>query len=61
LALQIIRSQPEKYTDAPHVLGLLRPSRNWPCRRRAANDLDEIAPSHGRPPRLRTGHRTGSN
>src|SRR5215470_10097366 len=29
-----------------HALGLLRTHRNWPYRCPAANDLDEIAPSH---------------
>src|SRR6476620_11462036 len=29
--------------------------RNWPCRRRAAEKSDELASSHCRPPRLRTG------
>src|SRR5215471_19646971 len=50
-----------EYADASRSTGLLRLRRNWPCRRRAANDLDEIAPSHRLPRRLRTRHRSRLN
>src|SRR5215472_6691517 len=32
--------------DAPHPLGLLRPRREWPCSRRAAEQTDELAALH---------------
>src|SRR5262249_61109039 len=50
-----------EYADASRSTGLLRLRRNWPCRRRAANDLDEIAPSHRLPRRLRTRYFSGLN
>ena len=33
-----------QHADAPHALGLLRPRRKRPCRRRAAEQRDELAP-----------------
>src|SRR6478736_9683149 len=33
----------------------------WPYSRCTANQCEEIAPSHYRPRRLRTGHRSGTN
>src|SRR6516225_7887513 len=35
-----------QHADAPHALALLRPRRERPCRRRAAEQRDEIAPFH---------------
>src|SRR5262249_27185187 len=32
--------------DPPHPLALLRPRREWPCGRRAAEQRDELAPPH---------------
>src|SRR5262249_33142866 len=33
-------------TDSPDALALLRPRRQRPCRRRAAQERDDLAPSH---------------
>jgi hypothetical protein len=35
-----------QYADAPHVVGLLRVSRERPRSRRAAEKRDELAPLH---------------
>jgi hypothetical protein len=48
LALRIIFSQPEKYADAPHALGLLRPGSKRPRRRCTAEKFDEFASPHRR-------------
>src|SRR5262249_26364146 len=50
-----------EYADASRSTGLLRLRRNWPCRRRAANDLDEVDTYHRLPRRLRTRHRSRLN
>ena len=47
LCFRIIRGQVHEHADAPHPLGLLRVRRERPRRRRAADQRDELAPSHG--------------
>ena len=37
---------PGKHGDAPHAVWLLRPRRQRPSRRRAAEQRDEVAPFH---------------
>ena len=44
-----------EHADAPHPLALLRARRERPRRRRAAEQRDEFAPPHVRPPAQRTG------
>ena len=46
LPFRIVRGQIHEYTDAPHSLGLLRPRRERPRCRRAAEQRDELAPPH---------------
>ena len=46
LALRVVRCLAHKYANAPHPLGLLRPRRERPRRRRAAEKRDELAPPH---------------
>jgi LysR family transcriptional regulator, hydrogen peroxide-inducible genes activator len=41
-----VKSLRHQYADAPHVVGLLRVSRERPCHRRAADERDELAPLH---------------
>src|SRR5262249_15758221 len=43
---RIVSSQIDEHTDAPHPLGLLRPCRERPRGRRAADQSDELAPLH---------------
>src|SRR5262249_13628562 len=45
LSFRIVRSEVHEHTDAPHAPGLLRPRGGRP-RRRAAEQRDELAPSH---------------
>src|SRR5262249_27614937 len=56
---RIVRDARER-ADAADALGLLGARDQWPTGRRAANELNELAPPHG-PPRLRTGHRTNTH
>jgi hypothetical protein len=46
LAFRIVRSPVHEHADAPHPLALLRAGREGPCRRAAAKQDDEIAPSY---------------
>jgi hypothetical protein len=46
LKLRIVRGRGEEYADAPHPLGLLRAGGEGPSSRRAAEEGDELAPSH---------------
>src|SRR5262249_2046223 len=39
-------ADPDEKADAPHPLGLLRARRERPCRRRAAEQRDEVAARH---------------
>jgi len=39
----------EEHADPPHPLGLLRARGEWPSRRRATEERDELASLHGRP------------
>ena len=43
LRFRIVRGQVHEHADAPHPLGLLRPRRERPRRRRAAEQRDELA------------------
>ena len=43
---RIVRGRGHEHADAPHPLGLLRARRERPRRRRAAEQRDELAPSH---------------
>src|SRR5262245_61620455 len=45
LSLHIALGVPHEHADPPHPLGLLRPGRERPCGR-AAEQRDELAPSH---------------
>src|SRR6516164_3064733 len=47
LSFQIGRSRAHEHADAPHTFGLLRARRERPRHRRAAEQHDELAPSHG--------------
>ena len=40
----IVLSNAHQHPNAPHPVGLLRPRRERPCRRRAAGQRDELAP-----------------
>jgi hypothetical protein len=44
LRFWIVRRPWQQHTDAPHALGLLRPCRQRPHRRRAAEQCDDLAP-----------------
>jgi hypothetical protein len=44
LSFGVLRGQRHEHADAPHALGLLRPRRQRPCNRRAA-ERDELPPS----------------
>jgi hypothetical protein len=46
LCVQIVRGGANEHADAPHALGLLRPSRKRPCRCRNAEHRDELAAFH---------------
>ena len=46
LPFRIVRGSRSEHPDAPHSLGLLRARRNRPRRGRAAEQRDELAPSH---------------
>src|SRR6516225_3786878 len=46
LRLRIVRDVEHEETDAAHALGLLRPRRQRPSGRRAAEKGDELAPLH---------------
>ena len=46
LRFRIIRSEGHEHADAPHPLGLLRPRRERPRGRRAAEQRDELAALH---------------
>jgi hypothetical protein len=43
---RIIRGQVHEHADPPHPLALLRMRRDRPRRRSAADEPDELAPSH---------------
>jgi hypothetical protein len=51
LRLRIVLVVLSEHADPPHALGLLRPRREWP-RRRRAKPRDELSPSHLSSPRL---------
>ena len=56
LKFRIVRGSRKQHTDAPHPLALLRPRRERPRCRRAAEQPDELPPphaGHGLPPRCR--------
>src|SRR5262249_39700370 len=42
----IVLAAPNEYADSPHAVALLRPRREGPSRRRAADEPDELAPLH---------------
>src|SRR5262249_1202436 len=44
LSLGVVRGEIREHADAPHILALLCPRRQWP-RGRAANQRDELAPT----------------
>src|SRR5262249_50109695 len=46
LTFRIIGGEIHQHADAPHPLRLLRARRERPCRRRAAEQRDELAPFH---------------
>jgi hypothetical protein len=46
LTFRIVGRQGQQHADPPHPVALLRPRRERPCRRRAAEQDDDIAPSH---------------
>jgi hypothetical protein len=46
LSLSIVRGDIREHADASHTLSLLRPRRERPTRRRAADERDEFAPFH---------------
>jgi hypothetical protein len=48
LSFWIALGNPHEYTDAPHLLGLLRPCSQWP-RSRATQYTEKIAPLHAGP------------
>jgi hypothetical protein len=50
LSFRIVRGQMHEHADAPHTLGLLRGRRKRPRRRRAADQCNDLAASHGTPP-----------
>ena len=49
LRFGIVRGQVREHADAPHSLGLLRPRRERPRRRRTAEQRDELATFHVAP------------
>jgi hypothetical protein len=46
LPFRIVREEVREHADTPHPLALLCPRRDWPRRRRAAKQDDEVAPSY---------------
>src|SRR5262245_45932848 len=46
LCLRIVLRQVHQHADAPHPLSLLRLRPEWPCRRRASEQRNELAASH---------------
>jgi hypothetical protein len=46
LAFRIVGGQAHRHADTLHALGLLPPRHQRPRRRRAAEQRDELAPSH---------------
>src|SRR5262245_42484810 len=46
LTVRVIYGRGMEHADASHPLALLRPRRERPCRRRAAEQRDELTPSH---------------
>src|SRR5262249_23279581 len=46
LTIRIVRGLANEHSDPPHLLGLLRPRRERPRGRRAAEQRDERASSH---------------
>jgi hypothetical protein len=46
MPFRIISGHVDKHADAAHALALLPACRKRPCRRRAAEQRDELAPSH---------------
>src|SRR5439155_24781668 len=48
LAFRIVLGEGQQHADAPHPIGLLRPRRPRPRRRRAAEEGDELASLHER-------------
>src|SRR4029077_10808687 len=46
LKFRIVRGYGQEYADAPHRLRLLRARSEWPRRRRAPDQRDELAPPH---------------
>ena len=55
LQFRIVRGRGHEHADAPHPLALLRARRERPRRRRAAEQRDELAPSHGAFPLIALG------
>src|SRR5262245_16564981 len=53
LALGIVRPVRHDAPDAPHFLALLRPRRERPGGRRAADKADEVPPPHGAYPKAK--------
>jgi hypothetical protein len=43
LTFRIVGRQGQQHADPPHPVALLRPRRERPCRRRAAEQRDELA------------------
>src|SRR5262249_17446452 len=46
LTFPVVLDVEHQYADAPHALALLCTHRQRPCRRRAAEQRDELAPPH---------------
>jgi hypothetical protein len=46
LCFRIVLTDRLEHADAPHALGLLRASGERPCRCRASEQSDELAPPH---------------
>src|SRR5262245_28707886 len=46
LCLRVTGGKAHQHADPPHLLRLLRPGRDRPCGRRAAEQRDELAPPH---------------
>src|SRR5215467_1670173 len=46
LPFRIVLDQVREHADAPHPVGLLRTCREWPRRRCATDERDELASSH---------------